>query len=434
MKSMKTKSSITSIASASAIMLLLLGGAYFAYASPSHLAASPNHSPGPLDESEHSTKSTENHSTDSKETHTSKEAVQTGSEHDSEDSTLNENNQTASEHNNQTGSDEKDVAEAPNHEISFAVIPLGTSVAGRGNATIDVSGLTLGVDVLLRHANATTHYDISISVNGTSHKIGTLVTDAQGAGDVEGEFVATGPGTYQIGILVSVNGSPVLKSDPATQTVTLSHPALTSSTEESDESQKGESQNTNATVHEGDHNNDNEISKAVKENTIPAVIQLGSSGATVSVTDTRFSVSVGKLENDGISVSISAANVTGSRILLVNLTGSKLGNLADHTLFVTYDGKQIVEAASVAQILSPLPTDPARYIIVSTTSGVQLLVSIPHFSTHTIQVLSSAFSHPIIPTTSFLVANSSILLISLLTISAIFAAVYAKRRVYSAKV
>src|SRR2546426_11794540 len=173
MKTMKTK--INSIASASAIMLLLLGGAYFAYATPNHLPATPNHSPGPLDESEHSTNSTEKHSTNSEETHSTTEAVQTASGHDSENSSLNENGQLASEQNNQTGSDEKDNTEAANHELNFAVIPLGTHVAGSGNASIDVSGLTLGVDVILRHANATTHYDVSITVNGTSHKIGTLV-------------------------------------------------------------------------------------------------------------------------------------------------------------------------------------------------------------------------------------------------------------------
>ncbi len=157
---------------------------------------------------------------------------------------------------------------------------------------------------------------------------------------------------------------------------------------EGENEQKGET-NANHVVKEEKQDEDN-IRQAEDTKTIPAVIQVTSSGSTSQVLDPRFSVSVGKTEGNGLAIFITANNVTGPKVLLINLTNSF--DPTSRSLNVTLDGKTIQEASSVGQVLSPSATDPPRFLIVTTTSGSQLLVSIPHFSLHIIQILPFALS------------------------------------------
>jgi len=131
---------------------------------------------------------------------------------------------------------------------------------------------------------------------------------------------------------------------------------------------------------------------------------------------------VGKYQDSGLLVSISG-NATGSRVVMINLTRDASPNFGSGALLVTLDGTPIQQASSFLQVLRAQPTDPARYIILSTSSGWQVLVSIPHFSLHTLAILpvvASAISN-------ILMVDAPLLALSILAVSSLFAIAYARR-------
>ncbi len=166
-----------------------------------------------------------------------------------------------------------------------------------------------------------------------------------------------------------------------------------------------------------------QIRTAINEGTVPAVIQVSSSGATVSVIDHRFNVSVGNVQGGGVVISISA-NVTGPRVLVINLTDSALFNLSSRRLIVTLDGRTVSEAASVEQVLAPKADAPSTFILVGTSTGLQLLMSVSHFSSHVIQVLSL----PLAELRNIITVSAPLLVASVLLVGGGFAAVYARRK------
>jgi hypothetical protein len=97
-------------------------------------------------------------------------------------------------------------------------------------------------------------------------------------------------------------------------------------------------------------------------------------------------------------------------------------------LNITLDGMPVVEASSALQVLNPVAGDSARYVLVATSKSIQLLVSIPHFSLHLVQV-AGVIVHSIQTT---LELSAPLLAGSLLVITLAFAAAYAARkRVFS---
>jgi hypothetical protein len=132
---------------------------------------------------------------------------------------------------------------------------------------------------------------------------------------------------------------------------------------------------------------------------------------------------VGQQVGNGLVIGISGVNVTGPRVLLINM--SKTSPLALYpALNVTLDGVPVVEASSALQVLSPSPTDPARYVLIATATSIQLLVSIPHFSVHLIQVAGIVVNSIV----NTLALDAPILAGSLLVITLAFAGAYAARR------
>jgi hypothetical protein len=298
-----------------------------------------------------------------------------------------------------------------------------------------MDGLSLDVHVEIEHATPSTQYNVDITVNGASYALGQLVTDEQGNGDLEAQYTLPQAGTYQIGLSLTGGGT-TLNSDPTTQSVVFCQYSQASTQTESDveteaqtgqqtEQQTGEQTETNSiqTI-TGNQDEEGQIQHGEQDGTIPAFVHVDGTSPTATQLDSRFSISAGKLSNDGISVSISANGVTGPRVLLIDLTGSPLANLQGRTLEVTFDGQPVSEASSVNQVLTPSPTDPPRFIIVATSTGVQMLVSIPHFSQHTIQILPVPFSSAL----NFFVTNEGFLIGGMLVFTAVFAAAYSMRK------
>ncbi len=168
---------------------------------------------------------------------------------------------------------------------------------------------------------------------------------------------------------------------------------------------------------------EDDIKSATDSKEIPAVVQVSGSSASVTQVDPTFTVSVGKTHGNGVIVSISGENVTGPRVLLVNLTGASYTTDSLKSLMVTYDGNVISQASSLSQVLNSSPSDPARFIVLVTSSSVQLLVSIPHFSSHVIQIISGVAGAG-----SLLAINAPILVGAILVGTMLVGVLYAKRR------
>ena len=63
-----------------------------------------------------------------------------------------------------------------------------------------------------------------------------------------------------------------------------------------------------------------------------------------------------------------------------------------------YDGQLIQPAANMDAILHAKSTDNPSFAIVVTQSGVQVLVLVPHFSTHSITIMNmSKIMSPTVP-------------------------------------
>ncbi len=289
-------------------------------------------------------------------------------------------------------------------------------LVGRGEVKMEIHGTTIKVRAEFERMNPETHYALLLSDGAV---IGDMITSHEGSGHIEAVLTLTaGPhaiGLSLLDISTFTSRTQVMQSDPATSNVTIAQ----STVSESETRHEGAH---DVTTTSADKQDEEDVNSALLDKTIPAVVHWSGSGATTSLLDPNFTVSVGKYQDSGLLVSISG-NVTGSRVVLINLTRDASPNFGSGALLVTLDGTPIQQASSFLQVLKAQPADPARYIILSTRSGWQLLVSIPHFSLHTLAILP-VVAHAI---ANILMVDAPLLAISILAVSSLFAIVYARR-------
>jgi hypothetical protein len=93
---------------------------------------------------------------------------------------------------------------------------------------------------------------------------------------------------------------------------------------------------------------------------------------------------------------------------------------------VTLDGAPVTEASSATQVLNPVSTNPPMYVLVATSDSIQLLLSIPHFSLHLIQVAGVVVRN----IAASLELDAPLLADSILVITLAFVGAYATRKRY----
>lgn len=90
--------------------------------------------------------------------------------------------------------------------------------------------------------------------------------------------------------------------------------------------------------------------------------------------------------NESFLVVVSSDNETG-RTVVMHLDPAVLGGNGSHELEVRFDGRPIEQADDLQDVLDPSADgDRAEYVLVHGRDGIQALVSVPSFSTHTIEV------------------------------------------------
>lgn len=327
-------------------------------------------------------------------------------------------------------------------------VPPGYHFATSGTAIVllDARHSLLSVVLGFQNGNPSTTYSAALVINGTSVNLGSLTTNREGGAELHSS-IQINPGTYLIGVEVydvsdasEFNASGpvlVLTSDPNAQVAVIVPKTAESSSSTSVENSSGSHGSTTAqsagtgavastvTTIDAGSEVEAQIHDAVANLTIPATVQITPLASSTTVLDSRFSLSVGQQVGNGLVIAISGENVTGPRVLLINI--SRTAPLALYpALNITLDGVPVVQATSTLQVLNPTPSDPARYVLVATANSFQLLVSIPHFSLHLIQIAGQVVQN----VESSLALDAPLLVGSIVVLTLVFAGAYAARKRY----
>ncbi len=337
---------------------------------------------------------------------------------------------------------------------SFSLVPATNASAPEGyrfpttgTAVVSLNPRSSQLDAVVgfQDANPSTTYDAALVLNGTRVDLGTMTTNRLGQAVLHSS-IQESPGGYLLGVSVYdvsdaaafKTAAPVLVlvSDPGTQLAVLVPPSAVFSSPASDTASNGSQSATSSSVATSTPTTavttisagskvQAQIQDAVENLTIPATVQVTPLSTTTNVLDSRFSLSVGQQVGNGLVIGISGENVTGPRVLLINM--SKTSPLALYpALNVTLDGSPVAEASSAVQVLNPVSTNPPLYVLVATSDSIQLLVSIPHFSVHIIQV-AGVIVHSI---ESSLELDAPVLAGSVVVVTLAILATYAARKRY----
>ena len=311
------------------------------------------------------------------------------------------------------------------HTLEFKLVAVGTAV-GKGDAEVQIRGTDVRVDVEVEQALKSASYMVTLIDSPTatfppltscpSVATGHFMTSDEGEAEVKVVGTELSIGNHFLGLILCTGGLPALVSDPQTRQATITARTTESETEETDQ----------VNTKQEDKQEQDEIKGAEDSKQIPAVVSVSASGDALTQLDPKFSVSVSRPGDNQLSVSISGTNGTGPRVLLINVTKDAGALSSLGALSVTYDGNKISEASSLSQVFSGTSTSPPSYLVLGTSSGVQLLVFIPHFSSHLIELLASPA-----PLGTF-IAQVPLLLAGLAAVAAVSAVLYTRRKRFAA--
>ena len=139
------------------------------------------------------------------------------------------------------------------------------------------------------------------------------------------------------------------------------------------------------------------IEGAKTNETIAAEVNVGMGNIDHKSIDNNVTVKTENFTNDSFAIAVNASSGTGPKVILINLNSTTIDVANVKYLHVMYDGHIISPAANVDKILHTTSSDQPHYAILITQSGAQILVSIPHFSTHTITLSSISKVIPVVP-------------------------------------
>lgn len=354
--------------------------------------------------SEHTTSHTENdHSTTTQTTYV-RTTTHTETEHESTSTATATTTTTASTSQSQPPNKES-------HELKYRLAGIGGQT-GQGEANIQIQGTALHVNIELVHALSRTIYSIILvaipagsggtsfgtsgvggtTTGGTSgmgtttttsnacnNPIGQLMTGPEGNGISHIETFLT-PGTYQIGIILCTGGNPAVISQPASQegiiTVVHGH-------EHHHDIVVLQGEATSVTPVNPGHQGNDQLTNIKHDGLLAAVIN-GGSYPQLSQVNSNFSAGVGSLGASGLTVSLSSS-APGSSAILVNLGNVPITSLLKG-IAVTFDGVLANPVSSISQVLDS-PAGQSNYVLLKTSSGLELLMSVPHLSDAIVQIM-----------------------------------------------
>ena len=140
------------------------------------------------------------------------------------------------------------------------------------------------------------------------------------------------------------------------------------------------------------------INQAKANQTIAAEVNVGTNQSTTTSIDNNVSVQTTNTTPDSLNVNVTAPSQTGPKVISFNLNATTIDVANLKQLGVMYDGQLLQPAPNMDAILHAKSTDNPSFAIVVTQGGVQVLVLIPHFSTHSITIMNmSKIMVPTVP-------------------------------------
>lgn len=204
--------------------------------------------------------------------------------------------------------------------------------------------------------------------------------------------------------------------DNENKTMTMSEGKINQhESEDSQEEIEHQKNNERITHHVTDQERSH-IEDAKTNQTIAAEIEIDNGNVDHKSIDNNIIVQTTNSSANSVNITVSATNQTGPKVILVNLNSTTIDVSSIKYLHVLYDGKVITPADSVDQVLHGTSSDDPHYAILITTSGAQVLISIPHFSTHTITLDSLSKVIPAIPEFPFAILALMIGIFSIILI------------------
>src|SRR6267143_5104596 len=128
------------------------------------------------------------------------------------------------------------------------------------------------------------------------------------------------------------------------------------------------------------------INESKNTQIIAAEVNLTNQTVQTKLIDNSISVHTYNTSSDSLSITVNASEQTGPKVILVNLSNTTINVSELRSIGVMFDGKPIAPSPDVNAILHPKSTDNPSFAIIVTSNGAQILVLIPHFSTHTITI------------------------------------------------
>lgn len=157
--------------------------------------------------------------------------------------------------------------------------------------------------------------------------------------------------------------------------------------------------NNEKAMHHQTEQDATDIEEAKTNQTIAAEVDIDQGNVNQKSIDNSVTVKTENSTSDTVNLTVSATNQTGPKVILINLNSTTIDVANVKYLHVMYDGNPIAPAANIDEILHTTSSDQPHYAILITQSGAQILISIPHFSTHTITL--SSISKVISPVPEF---------------------------------
>jgi hypothetical protein len=119
-------------------------------------------------------------------------------------------------------------------------------------------------------------------------------------------------------------------------------------------------------------------------NIVPVIVHITKSDVSYVLADKNFAVSISRSGTE-IDIVLTTAVSDGPKVLEVNIDSDAFGSVPPTSARIYLKGQAVPQATSVFQMLDMTVQSPL-YLLSETSTGYQLLVRIPHFSSNTVQL------------------------------------------------
>jgi hypothetical protein len=141
---------------------------------------------------------------------------------------------------------------------------------------------------------------------------------------------------------------------------------------------------TEISIYNGTSESQEQIDGLLFNGTIPGTIFIGFGTPYFTGYD-NFSVALLSV-GTSLTINLTAQGISGSLVVLLNISKNSILNVQGGYVNVILDKATVAEVGSLGALLTEGATP--SYIILRTSSGFELLLSMPHFSTRTIVVMT----------------------------------------------